>query len=163
MSFGKCFTSMYEGSMRGKGSPFFAVWGYIISHMKPNGKPATEMLVDLNPEIIAFLLGEKKEVVESKIREMCGPDEKSRTPDMDGRKLVKRGEYAYLVVNGLTYRRIRNEEERNEYQRVKQAEYRAKRRKTHTADDGRRKRFVKAFGDGDREKCDAIASEGLKP
>lgn len=128
MSFGKHFVSMYEGSMRGRGSPFFAVWGYVISHMRPDAKPATEMLVDLNPEIIAFLLGEKIEVVEKKISEMCEPDPKSRTPDLDGRKLVKLGEYSYAVVNGLTYRRIRNEEERNEYQRVKQAEYREKKK-----------------------------------
>jgi hypothetical protein len=163
--------------MRGKGSPFFAVWGYVISHMRPDRKPATEMQVDLNPEIIAFLLGEKEEVVAAKISEMCKPDLKSRTPDLEGRKLVKLGEYTYTVVNGLTYRRIRNEEERNEYQRVKQAEYREKRAgrrrrpanpmhpmaSTTDKSDGGAARIARAEDVEEREKEIAIAAEGLKP
>jgi hypothetical protein len=169
MSFGKHHVSMYEGSMVGKGSPFFAVWGYVISHQKPNGKPATEMLVELNPQIIAFLLGEKEEVVVSKITEMCEPDPKSRTPDLDGRKLVKRGEYTYLVVNGLAWRKIRNDEERNEYQRIKQAEYRQRKlgRKKNTGDDGKppserfmsqERRAVKAALAGNIALADNIAA-----
>jgi hypothetical protein len=86
----------------------------------------TEMTVELNPEIIGFLIGEKKDVVAGVMDEMCQPDPRSRTPDNEGRKLVKRGEYSYLVVNGLYYRSIRNEDERREYQRVKQSEYRSK-------------------------------------
>ena len=167
--------------MVGKGSPFFAVWGYVISHQKPNGKPATEMLVELNPQIIAFLLGEKEEVVVSKITEMCEPDPKSRTPDLvdehyyrnmadlDGRKLVKRGEYTYLVVNGLAWRKIRNDEERNEYQRIKQAEYRQRKlgRKKNTGDDGKppserfmsqERRAVKAALAGNIALADNIAA-----
>jgi len=123
MGYGKHFESMYEGSMRGKGSPFFAVWGYVISHMKPNrGK---EMSVELNPDIVAFLIGEKMSVISRVIVEMCGKDEQSRTKDKEGRKLVKLSEFTYEVVNGNYYHAIRNEEERREYQRVKQAEYRA--------------------------------------
>jgi hypothetical protein len=183
MSWGKHHASMYEGSMRGKGSPFFAVWGYIISHMKPNrtagSSRITEMTVELNPELIGFMLGEKVEVVAEKIDEMCQPDLKSRTPDNDGRKLVKRGEYSYLVVNGLFYRTIRNEDERREYQRVKQAEYRenkSKRRRNgnplkRMADPGgaisaqfkeREKRYVEAENDGNQVLADSIAAEGLK-
>ncbi len=120
--FGKHFSQMYEGSMRGAGSAFFAVWGYVISHMVPNRKHGTT--VEMNTGIVAFLLGEDESVVTEQIERMCSPDPQSRTKSEEGRKLVRLSEYSYRVVNGDLYRGIRNEEERREYQRVKQAEYR---------------------------------------
>jgi hypothetical protein len=110
--------------MRGAGPEFFSVWGYIISHMIPNRSHGTT--VELNPGIIAFLIGMKESVVEDKIKQMCEPDLKSRTRDEDGKKLVKLSVYVYRVVNGDYYRKIRNEQERREYQRIKQSEYRKK-------------------------------------
>ncbi len=127
MSWGKHFASMYEGSMRGSGSAVFAVWGYVISHMVPS-KKHQGTTVQINPEIVAFLIGEKVEVVEGVLAKLCSPDAKSRTQTEEGRRLVKVAEYLYRVVNGDYYRSIRNEEDRREYQRVKQAEYRAKER-----------------------------------
>lgn len=127
MSWGKHFASMYEGSMRGAGSAFFAVWGYVISHMTPNRTHGTT--VELNPDIVAFLIGEEADVVRGVVARMCGPDPKSRSKDAEGRKLVQVAEYTYQVVNGDYYRKIRNEEERREYQRVKQAGYREARKK----------------------------------
>lgn len=121
---GKHFASMYEGSMRGSGSAFFAVWGYVISHMVPNREYGTT--VELNTEVVAFLIGEDAGVMAEKIEKMCQPDSRSRTKDEEGRKLIKISEYTYRVVNGDYYRKIRNEEQRREYQRVKQAEYRAR-------------------------------------
>ncbi len=120
--FGKHFSSMYEGSMVGKGSAFFAVWGYIISHFVPDRQVGAQ--VDLNPKVLAFVIGEKEEVVVGVIEDMCRPDAASRSQTEEGRKLVKIGTYSYRVVNGRYYRAIRNEEDRREYQRLKQREYR---------------------------------------
>ena len=113
--YGKHYVSMYEGSMIGAGSAYFAVWGYIIAHMKPDWKSGS--WVELNPQIIAFVLGEKVEVVEEVLGRMQEPDSRSRSQEEGGRKLVKLGEYAYRVVNGMKYRSIRNEEARRNYQR----------------------------------------------
>lgn len=124
--FGKHFASMYEGSMVGKGSAFFAVWGYVISHMRPDRELGAN--VELNPKIIGFLIGEDQSKVEDVIRQMCEPDPESRSQRMEGRKLVKKGEYLYGVVNGADYRKIRNEDERREYNRRKQAEYRTRKK-----------------------------------
>lgn len=110
--------------MRGMGSAFFAVWGYVISHMLPNRDYGTT--VELNPSIMGFLIGEEESVVAEQLRKMCAPDLKSRSKKEDGKKLVKVSEYTYRVVNGDYYRKIRNEQERREYQRKKQAEYRKK-------------------------------------
>ena len=121
---GKHYASMYEGSMRGAGSAFFAVWGWIISHMIPDRQHGT--VVEINVEILAFVLGEKEDVVEKVIKKMCSPDAKSRSKEEEGRKLVQVGEYGYRVVNGAEYRRIRDDEARREYQANWQRNYRAK-------------------------------------
>lgn len=135
--YGKIFETMYTGSMVGKGSPMFAVWGYVIANMKPErivtdagtGKKVSfGAQVELNSGLLAYILGEKQEVVERVIKQLCMPDPKSRTKEEEGRRLVQVGEYAYRVVNGEHYRKLRNAEERREYQRVKQAEYRAKKK-----------------------------------
>lgn len=112
--------------MRGAGSAFFAVWGYVISHMTPNRTHGTT--VELNPEIVAFLIGEDHDVVRGVVSKMCSPDPKSRSKEEEGRKLVQVSEYTYRVVNGDYYRKIRNEQERREYQRVKQSDYRARKK-----------------------------------
>ncbi len=66
--YGKHYASMYEGSMRGAGSAFFAVWGWIISHMMPDRIHGT--VVEINQEILAFVLGEKESVVNGVIIKM---------------------------------------------------------------------------------------------
>lgn len=122
--YGKIYESMFYGSMRGSGGAFFAIWSYIISHMKPDGNHG--MKVEINPEVIAFLIGEPESVVKEKIALMCAPDPKSRSKEEEGRKLRSLGEYTYLVINGAAYNKIRNDVERREYNRVKQAEHRAR-------------------------------------
>jgi hypothetical protein len=129
--FGKHFTSMYEGSMIGKGSCFFAVWGYVISHFVPDREMGAQ--VELNPKLIAFVLGEELEKVEGVIDEMCNPDKASRSKEKQGRKLVKIGEYAYQVVNGEAYRAIRDEERRREQNREAQQKFRKKNEKKEIA------------------------------
>lgn len=153
---GKHFASMYEGSMRGAGPEFFSVWGYVISHMVPNRNHGTT--VDLNPGIIAFLIGMDEEVVAEKIAAMCQPDPKSRTKDEDGKKLVKISEYTYRVVNGDYYRSIRNEHDRREYQRIKQAQYRKKKKSQPLNGE---QRYEDALERGDQESADRIAAEGI--
>lgn len=114
--------------MIGRGSCFFAVWGYVISHMMPDREVGTQ--VELNPELIAFVLGESVDNVKGVIEQMCQPDSKSRSKELEGRKLVKIGEYSYKVVNGEKYRAIRDEEARRDQNRIAQAKFRKKHGKT---------------------------------
>lgn len=153
--------------MIGRGSCFFAVWGYVISHMMPDREVGTQ--VELNPDLIAFVLGEAKGKVEQAIGEMCQPDIKSRTKELEGRKLVKLGEYSYRVVNGEKYRAIRDEEKRREQNRVAQEKFRKKEKKLK-GDTGKvsgkyltnEKRFIEAEESGNQELADSIAAEGTK-
>lgn len=125
MAFGKHHESMYEGSMIGAGAEVFAVWGYVISKMRP-GRDG--MWVELNPRLLAFTLGEPEQEIRDAIVFLCAPDPQSRTKDEDGRRLVRLGEFSYRVVNGMKYRAIRDEETRRQQNREAQAKYREKKR-----------------------------------
>lgn len=120
--YGKHFQSMYQGSMIGRGSAFFAVWGYVISHFIPHREHGA--VVELNPKLISMLIGEKEEVVRGVIAQVCEPDPESATKAEEGRKLVRLSEYEYRVVNGAKYRAVRDHEERKIQNRIAQQKYR---------------------------------------
>ena len=124
MMYGKHFASMYEGSMIGLGSAVFAVWGYVIGNMLPD-KPTQSFIVSLNPKKLSFIIGEKESIIEKAIETLLAPDNKSRTKEAQGRRLIKVSEYEYKVVNGMTYFAIKNLEEKRAYDREAKAKERA--------------------------------------
>ena len=117
--YGKTFESMYDGSMIGTGLNVYGVWNYVIAKTRRG-------VIELNPKLLAFILGGDQAEIESAIEFLCSPDTKSRSKEEEGRRLVKEGEYQYRVVNWKLYDGIKSESDRREYNRVKQAEYRAK-------------------------------------
>lgn len=119
--YGKHFTSMYTGSMMGAGPVVFAVWGYVISH-------CNNAEVELNPRLVATLIGCSVGDVETAIEFLLQEDPQSRNTEENGRRLIKVGQFAYRVVSHALYRSIRDENDRREYNRKKQAEYREAKR-----------------------------------
>lgn len=119
--FGKIFSSMFTGSMVGSGATVFAVWSYVIAEMTPH---KDTMHVEINPKLLAFILGEPIKDVDRAITSLCSPDPKSRSKEHEGRRLLRLGEYSYEVVNGKKYRDMRNQEQRREQNREHQARYR---------------------------------------
>lgn len=109
MSFGKIFESTYTGSMVGSGPVVFAVWGYVIANTRPPG------LVEINPIILGTILGAPVEDIEQAIGYLESPDPKSRTPDEDGRRLIRVGQFLYKVPTWQKYRESRNDDERRAY------------------------------------------------
>ena len=115
--YGKFFASTFTGSMYGSGPDVFAVWGYVIAN-------AVDSQVELNPRLLAGVIGTSPERIQAAIAILSSPDPNSRTKDHEGRRLIREGEFAYHVPNFLTYRSIRNEEDRRAYNREKQREHR---------------------------------------
>jgi len=119
--YGKFFESTFSGSMVGAGTDVFAVWGYIIAHTKKGQ-------VELNPTLLASTLGSTVARMEKVIEYLCSADPKSRSPEHEGRRLVREGQFAYFVPSHAKYRSIKNEDERREYNRAKQAESRSRKK-----------------------------------
>jgi hypothetical protein len=117
--YGKHFESTYSGSMLGAGSDVFAVWGYVIAHTRNSQ-------VELNPQLLAVIIGAPPEAMEQAVSYLCAPDARSRSTNEDGRRLVREGQFAYRVVNHAEYAKIRNEDERREYNREAQRRHRDK-------------------------------------
>lgn len=125
--FGKHFASMYTGSMVGAGFGPYAVMGYVIANQKPDA--AVGFQVELNPALLSAIFGESRETIQKAVDFLCAPDESSRTPAEDGRRIVRIGQFAYRVVNGAIYERIRNEEDRRAQNRESQQRVRERRRR----------------------------------
>lgn len=153
---------MYEGSMVGSGTHVFALMGYIIANQKPD--PAVGGQVRLNAKVLATIFGDTEHRIQEAIDFLCAPDPKSTTPDEDGRRLVKIGQFDYRVVNAAKYLAIRNEEERREANRIRQANHRGKKKK---AGDGKKSNLpgeqeaMEAHGNGDEAKFDQIVTDNL--
>jgi hypothetical protein len=111
--------------MVGSGALVFAVWGYVIS----NGHYETET-IELNPKLLAFILGETEETIQHGIDFLASPDPKSRTKEHDGRRLIRQGEFLYFIPNLKKYRDTFDEEQRRTYMKEYMKEYR-KQRKTN--------------------------------
>lgn len=117
--FGKHFQSTYTGSMFGAGLHVFAVWGYCISH-------AVKGRVELNPILLAAILGTDTATVEKAIEALCAPDPQSRTKEHEGRRLIREGQFQYFMPTHEKYRAIRDDDDRRAYFRQKKAEQRSR-------------------------------------
>ena len=124
--YGKIYESTFTGSMVGSGTDVFAVWGYVISHTKPDNQ------VELNPRILSTILGATEAKIQTAIDFLCAPDPHSRSKEFKGRRLIKRAEFLYFVPQADKYRGIPNERERRQYFRDKKREERERLRRGQT-------------------------------
>ena len=109
--YGKIFESLYDGSMVGAGPTVFAVWGYCIAKADRGG------VVNLNPVLLAPIIGTSMVDIERAIEYLERPDPNSKNPDHEGRRLLNMSGFAYFVVSHAVYRRMNNGEDRREYMR----------------------------------------------
>ena len=113
----KLYRSIFDGSLYGQFEPlttFMAMLALANWHGE----------VDASPERIAGSLGCKLEFVLLGIKSLEAPDKHSRTPDAEGRRIIRRlnedgtaRPFGWRIVNYDKYRDIRNEEERRSYKR----------------------------------------------
>jgi hypothetical protein len=120
--FGKIFESLFTGSMVGAGPTVFAVWSYVIAYTKPPG------VVELNPRLLAVIIGCEVGEVEKAIDYLTSPDPMSRFKEHEGRRLIRCGSFAYEVPTWSTYRAIKSAEDRKAANAEAQRRYREKQR-----------------------------------
>ena len=106
--FGKFYARTFTGSMMGAGSHVIAVWAYAVANAKP---PDGE--VELNPKLLAHLIGDTEKRIAEAIEYLCRLDPHSRSKAHQGRRLLKVGQFAYRLVNWPVYREVRDSERRD--------------------------------------------------
>jgi hypothetical protein len=107
--YGKLFASCFTGSMSGSGPQTFAVWVYILANADSEG------CLELNPKIVAVAIGMPTDEVKAILEKLQQPDPESRSKDQDGKRLIKKGEFLYEIVNYKKYREIQTAQHRNDY------------------------------------------------
>ncbi len=116
------FASMYTGDLVGRGAAVLAIWGYVLTHIRP-----TDGFVELNPLILTSILGEGIEDVMGAIEILCEPDELSESPEIEnGRKLIQVSLYLYKVVDANNIQRCVSKEGRKKYMKEYMRAYRQK-------------------------------------
>jgi hypothetical protein len=126
--YAKLFTSIYQGTLRGD-SHGLLVFTNLIAHADSAGH------VDIHPRAIADEVGLSLEQVRAALLKLEAPDEESRSPELEGRRIVRLNEHrdwGWQVVNYLKYRAIRDEEDRREQNRLAQQRWRERKNGTST-------------------------------
>lgn len=111
--YGKTFSSLWEGSLRGD-SVAQLVFIYMFSNCDASG------IFDVHPRAIADATGLSLNVVWKAVRRLELNDDQSRSPEMNGRRIVRideHREWGWQVVNYEKYRQQRSLWDRRDYHR----------------------------------------------
>lgn len=122
--YAKLFSSLYQGTLRGCPDEIL-VFTNLLAHADATG------LVDKHWRAISEETGISEDRVKTAIENLEAPDPESRSPEMDGRRLIPLDEHrawGWHIVNHGKYRAIRNEDDRREQNRLAQQRWREKHR-----------------------------------
>jgi uncharacterized phage protein (TIGR02220 family) len=113
--YGKLFEQMFDGTLATKG-PWQALVTFqqLIILADRNGD------VDMTPEAISRRTTIPLEIIRQGLSALEQPDKDSRSPALEGRRIVRLSEdraWGWNIVNYTHYRAIRSQEERREYMR----------------------------------------------
>lgn len=120
--YAKLFTSIYQGTLRGN-SHGLLVFTNLLAHCDKTG------VCDMHPKAIAEEVGLSVGQVRVALDELEAPDIESRSPEEDGRRIIRldaHRAWGWQVVNYLKYRSIRDEDDRREQNRLSQERWRNK-------------------------------------
>ena len=119
--YAKVFASVFEGSMRGK-ADVLLVWFNMLAHA-PFG------VCDRNHQTIADETGLPLDRVKSAIDVLESKDPDSRTPDEDGKRIIRLSDHrdwGWKLVNWSFYRKLMSEQDRREKNTIRQQRHRLK-------------------------------------
>lgn len=124
--FSKVFSTMWGGSLYGRFEAS-AVFMVLLSLCNRDG------VVDMTPEAIAGATGWPLKIIRKGIDELAAADERSRTPDEEGRRILlidDHRDWGWRITNYQKYRDQMRSMERREYLRQAKQKEREKKRST---------------------------------
>ena len=125
--YGKIFKQIYKGTLAMVGP-----WEALVTFQQMIILADKDGTVDMTPDALSRETTIPLKIIAKGIEALEAPDPESRTPDEDGRRIVRLSEnrsWGWRIVNYEHYRKLRSEEERREYHRKY---YREKRSKSAT-------------------------------
>lgn len=134
--YGKLFAQMYDGTLGTRGP-----WQALVAFQQLIILADKYGQVDMTADAVARRTTIPVDIITVGIAALELPDPDSRSPDEDGRRIVKidpERSWGWRIVNYDHYRKIRSEEERREYHRKYMRDRRAKANSTNgvTASEG---------------------------
>ena len=124
--FAKIFSSIFDGTLATVGP-----WEALVTFENALILADRDGILDMTPEALARRTTIPLGIIIKGIKALEKPDPQSRTPDEDGRRLVRLSAtrpWGWQIVNYAHYRAIRSSEDRREYMRSYQCEYRKQRK-----------------------------------
>lgn len=109
--YGKIFASMFKGSLYGQ-------WEAIVTFTVMIVLADQHGEVDMTAEALSAQTSIPLDIIQRGICQLEAPDPKSRTPDDEGRRIVRVSDardWGWVITNYAHYRAIRTAEERREY------------------------------------------------
>lgn len=122
--YGKLFVQIYDGTLATEGP-----WQALVTFQQLIILADKEGVVDMTAEAISRRTTIPFDIIYTGIKALEEPDVASRSPDEEGRRIVRLSdgrEWGWRIVNYIHYRNIRSQEERREYMRNYQRKRRAK-------------------------------------
>ena len=124
--YGKLFLGMYDGTLATVGP-----WQALVTFQQLIILADKEGIVDMTPEAIARRTTIPLEIIVYGLETLEKPDPQSRTPDEEGRRIIRLSDsrpWGWRIVNYAHYREIRSAEDRRAYMKNYQRMYREKRK-----------------------------------
>lgn len=121
--YGKLFAQMYDGTLATKGP-----WQALVTFQQMIILCDKQGVIDMTAESIARRTTIPLEVIQLGLDALEQPDAQSRTPTLEGRRIVRLSDeraWGWQIVNYAHYRAMRSHEERKEYMRNYQRDRRA--------------------------------------
>ena len=118
--YGKIFDSMYEGTLHGH-------WQAIVTLQQMLVLCSSEGVIDMTPQAISARTSIPIEIITKGISDLESPDPHSRTPGVDGRRIVLIDDHrpwGWMIVNYAKYQKLRSREEKLQADRERIAERR---------------------------------------
>lgn len=148
--YAKLFASLYQGTLRGN-TRCIVVFTNMLAHADAAG------WVDMHPRAISEEVGLPISEVEAAIQELESPDPDSRSPDENGKRIIRLDEHrswGWRIVNHGKYRAMRNEEDRREQNREAQRRWRERQQSsaTHKQDKPRKPPSAQAEAEAEAER-----------
>lgn len=121
--YGKLFTQMYDGTLATRGP-----WQALVTFQQLVILADKTGIVDMTAESIARRTTVPLDIILIGITALEVADPESRSPDEDGRRIVRLSDdriWGWRIVNYEHYRKLRSQDERREYMRTYQQKRRA--------------------------------------